>query len=439
MKRGLRPEVRVGLSRVVLCLLATQASSGLRPQASVAQDSTGGVRIGITYAPGTRPSLTVVGYDQPPLDSVSAILARDLEQSDRFEMAQAPSTLNNRWTQQLDAAAFNRMGVQLVASLAPDAPGFVLLSLQDPRSGQTSLRLRLGTGAGLRAAVHAAADEIVQAAFGRPGIAATAILFVRNGRIWRVDADGHGAQQLRTAGAPALSPAWSPDGRHFVYTAYVRSGQPLVMQELASGNRVVIPTTEYGLNITPSFAPRGGSIAWARGDEAGTDIYRIGLGEGQQPERLTSGRFADNLSPTWSPDGSRIAFISSRAGSPQLYVMNADGTGQEVLARFDFGATGTTSAPAWSSEGQLIAFHREVGGVPQIFVLDIASRALRQLTGSGRNEDPHWAPDGRHLVFASSRGGARDLWVIDVETGRLRQLTRLPGARLPAWSPRLPH
>src|SRR5205085_10756877 len=131
-----------------------------------------------------------------------------------------------------------------------------------------------------------------------------------------------------------------------------------------------------------------------------------------------------------------IAFISNRARTPQLYVMNADGTGQEVLARFDFGATGTTSAPSWSPDGAAIAFHREVGGAPQVFVVDVGTRAIRQLTGSSRNEDPAWAPDGRHLVFVSSRTGSRELWVLDVETGRLRQLTRIGEARLPAWSPR---
>jgi len=383
-----------------------------------AQDTTAsGVRIGITYAPGTRPALAVVQYTEPGLDSIGVILARDLDHSDRFEMVPAQ-----------DAAGF-------VVSLAADGPGRVTVSLQDARTGQVSLRRPIPTGAGLRAATHAVADEIVRVAFGQPGIASSALLFVRNGRIWRVDADGHGARELRTAGSPALSPAWAPDGRSFAYTAYVRSGQPIVVQDLASGARRVLDGTEYGLNITPAFSPDGRRIAFARGLESGTDVY-VSSVAGGEPQRLTSGR-GDNLSPVWSPDGSRIAFISTRPGSPQLYVMNADGTGQEVLARFDFGATGTTSAPAWSPDGQLIAFHREVGGVPQVFVLDPSRGSLRQITGSGRNEDPSWAPDGRHLVFASTRAGGRDLQVVDLETGRTRQLTHLRGARLPAWSPRL--
>ena len=63
------------------------------------------------------------------------------------------------------------------------------------------------------------------------------------------------------------------------------------------------------------------------------------------------GRYADNLSPTYAPDGRRIAFVSTRAGLPQIYVMAADGTDQELLAPFDYGVTGSSNAPEWSPDG----------------------------------------------------------------------------------------
>jgi TolB protein len=219
--------------------------------------------------------------------------------------------------------------------------------------------------------------------------------------------------------------------------AFVRSGQPIVIQDLRSGDREVVPTTEYGLNITPEFSRDGARLAFAHGTEAGTDIFVYEVARRCCVSRLTVGRFSDNLSPTWGPDGGRIAYISTRAGTPQLYWMDADGSDPEVLARFDFGATGQTNGPSWSPDGQSLAFHRDVGGTPQVFVLDVATRAVRQLTGTGRNEDPTWAADGRHVCFVSTRSGTRQLWVLDVETGRVRPLTASGGARLPAWSPRL--
>ena len=126
-----------------------------------------------------------------------------------------------------------------------------------------------------------------------------------------------------------------------------------------------------------------------------------------------------------------------RVGQPQIYLMGADGTDQELFASFDFGVTGPSNAPEWSPDGASVVFHRDVNRAPQIFVLEVASRRIRQLTSSGRNEDPTWAPDGRHMAFVSDRSGQRQLWVIDTMTGRIRQLTFLGQVRLPAWSRRL--
>ncbi|HWO89291.1 MAG TPA: DPP IV N-terminal domain-containing protein [Gemmatimonadales bacterium] len=416
--------------RVVAVAVTAVCAVGVARAQDTAQDR--GVRIGITYAPGTRPALVVVPSARPLLDSVATIVARDLDHSDRFEMVRAPAALVDTADLRLTAA----LGAQFVVQvrLAGSGPELVL---RDGRSGDVLLRRSIGTTDAdlLRWSAHAAADEVVRTVTGQAGVASTSLLFVRNGRLWRVEADGHGLRRVPSAGFPSLSPAWSRDGRRIAYTAFVRSGMPIVIQDLVTGAREVVPTTERGLNITPAWSPDGRRLAFAHGTEAGTDIYVHEVGGGVQ--RLTVGRFSDNLSPTWSPDGSRIAFISTRARTPQLYVMNSDGTDQEVLARFDFGATGATSAPEWSPDGQAVAFHREVNGEPQIFVFDFGTRALRQLTGSGRNEDPTWAPDGRHIAFVSSRGGARNIWVVDLETGRLRQLTTGGGARLPAWSPRL--
>jgi TolB protein len=407
-----------------------------------AQDTIpGGVRIGITYTPGRRPALAVVPLGRgPAVDSAFAIVLRDLDHSDRFEMVRAPLERGDTTPQAVLARTAATRAADVLVVVSPSGARVAVTAWDVARN--SSLHRQEVADAALPAArprLHAVSDAIVGAATGQPGIAGTAILFVQGGALARVDADGHGRTTVRSAGAPALSPAWAPDGRRIAYTAFVRSGQPIVLQDLATGQRTVVPTTETALNITPSFAPDGRRLAFARGTEAGTDIYLSevnGLAAGE-PFRLTVGRFADNLSPAWSPDGSRIAFVSTRTRTPQLYVMASDGTGQEILARFDYGATGTTTAPSWSPDGRLIAFHREVAGTPQLFVVDVATGAIRQLTGSGRNEDPSWAPDSRHLVFVSSRTGARELWVLDLETGRLRQLTTVGGARLPAWSPHL--
>ena len=222
-------------------------------------------------------------------------------------------------------------------------------------------------------------------------MAATRFLFVSDGRVYRIDSDGEQAVPLTPAGQTALSPMWSPDGRTIAYTRLEGGRGGVIVQPLAGGAAQVAPGAQSGLNITPAFAPDGRTLAFARSDETGTDIFTANYVDRCCAQRLTVGRFADNLSPTFSPDGRRIAFVSTRSGPPQIYVMAANGTDQELLAPFDYGATGASNAPEWSPDGARVVFHRDVSRSPQIFLVDVAGRRVSQLTSSGRNEDPTWA------------------------------------------------
>jgi TolB protein len=295
----------------------------------------------------------------------------------------------------------------------------------------------LGTS-GFRLAVHRVADQVLQATLGTQGFAATRILFVRDGKVYRIDQDGADVSLVSSTDHQAMSPAWARDGRRFAYMEFTEGHGQLFLQDMATGRRVSVVTTGKSLDFTPAFSPDGKTLAFSRAIEEGTDVYTVNVRDNCCLQRLTRGGFSDNLSPTYSPDGQRIAFVSTRPGLPQIYVMGADGTDQQLFAPFDYGVTGSSNAPEWSPDGQSVAFHRDVGGTLQVFVLDVRTRSVRQLTSLGRNEDPTWAPDSRHLAFVSDRSGYRQLWVIDLETGRIRPLLQQSGARLPAWSPRIP-
>jgi TolB protein len=416
----------------------------------LAQDTTRvneGVRIGVDYSPGTRPGLVVV--PGVGLDSVRAMLRRDLDYTDRFEMvnvADLPASASSGGGGAADPpsgvnyALYKSLGAQFAVELIGSGSGVTarLHDLMEARvQNQKAVVLPPPTSPDYRLEVHRLSDEVARWASGQPGSAATRLLFVSGGRVYRIDSDGEETAPLTPAGQTALSPAWSPDGQRIAFTLLGEGRGGIVVQNVSGGNSFVVPGSQTALNITPVFSPDTRMLAFAHSDERGTDIYLANVLERCCAQRLTVGRFADNLSPTFSPDGRRIAFISTRAGPPQLYVMAADGTDQELLAPFDFGATGSSNAPEWSPDGASVVFHREVSGSPQIFLVDVAGRRVRQLTSSGRNEDPTWAPDGRHVAFISDRSGRRQIWIVDVETGRVRQLGTPGAARLPAWSRRL--
>jgi TolB protein len=428
------------------------------------QDTTGpveqGVRIGITYTPGVRPGLLVLRADAgPAVDSAQTMLQRDLEYSDHFEIIALPggerlfATLHRPPPDSGEAAngsaparfvnygLYEALGADFAVEVEPADSVSLMVSLYDVRGAAVRRRLPVPTtdvaSRAFRMAVHRIADEIVRAVTGEPGYAASSLVFVSNRRAYRVDADGAGLTAISQPGDTAFSVDWGPEGRRVAYTALHAQGGRVVLHDFARGSYEPIEPTLRSLNYTPTFSPDGELVAFARSDAEGTDIYRYNVRQDCCLERLTVGRFSDNLSPTFSPDGRQIAYVSTRAGLPQIYVMAADGTDQELFAPFDYGVTGASYAPEWSPDGTRLVFHRDVSGSPQVFIMETRSRVVKQLTSAGRNEDPTWAPDGRHIAFVSSRTGTRQLWVIDVETGRIRQLTRIGSTRLPSWSPRL--
>jgi TolB protein len=407
-----------------------------------AQDTTQfreGVRVGVDYVPGTRPGLVVL--PGAGLDTLRAMVRRDLDYSDRFEMIQVDDAPpGDAGGGAVNYGIYKTLGAQLAVELVP-APGGVTARLHDLNESKVRSQQTVGlpaqTDAGYRLEVHRLADEIARWASGTPGIAASRFLFVSGGRIYQVDSDGANLVPLTPAGVTSLSPVWSPDGQRFAYTKLEGGRGGVLIQPLGGGAPLVAPGPTVGLNITPAFAPDGRTLAYAHSDESGTDIYTANVADRCCAQRLTVGRYADNLSPTFSPDGRRLAFVSTRAGPPQIYVMAADGTDQELLAPFDYGATGPSNAPEWSPDGANVVFHRDVSRSPQLFLVDVAGRRVRQLTSAGRNEDPTWAPDGRHIAFISDRSGVRQIWIIDMETGRVRQVQTPGAARLPSWSRRL--
>jgi TolB protein len=400
------------------------------------------------------------------LDSIRAIVGRDLDYSDRFEIITLPagdsirlagtsSSTRTTTTRRSGsstgtggAQSTNGLNYPLYQALGADfaldvtaAGDTTVLTLHDiAASGiRRTVRAQLPrpSDPNFRLAVHRLADQALQAALGAPGFAATRVLFVRDGKVYRIDQDGADQQLVSSTDRQAMSPAWGADGRHFAYMEFQAGKGWLYLQEMASGKRTAVSTTGTALDFTPAFSPDGQTLAFSRATEDGTDLYTINVKSNCCLRRLTVGRFSDNLSPTFSPDGQRIAFVSTRPGLPQIYVMAADGTDQQLFAPFDYGVTGASNAPEWSPDGQSVAFHRDVAGTLQVFVLDVRTRTVRQLTSVGRNEDPTWAPDSRHLAFVSDRSGYRQLWIIDLETGRIRPLLQQSGERLPAWSPRL--
>ncbi|HEX2208275.1 MAG TPA: hypothetical protein VHG93_11385 [Longimicrobium sp.] len=410
------------------------AAAALASAPAAAQDSVV-VRLRAQYETGRAPGFVVLPIAGGAGAEVAAILRGDLERSDRFEMAEAAGA---RAGQPLDLDAWSQRGATWVLEGA--LTGATLrLTLHDAAygtvKGSGTFTLPAAGSRGFRMAVHAASDAVVRWATGEPGMAASRIAFVTQGRgskeIYIVDSDGENVTRVTNDGSISLSPSWSPDGTRIAYTSF-RSGAPLLYERNLSTGADRVLSDRSGINITPSYAPDGRTVAFATTVGGHTEIATIG------PEGLrqqTRGRGYENLSPTWSPDGRRFAFVSDRLGEPQIYVMSPGGE-PRLVSSYAYGGRGYSTSPDWSPAGPAIAYHTRVNGRMQIAAVSADGGSPRMLTDRGHNEDPSWAPDGRHLVFASDRDGG-GLFVLDTVTGTIRPLLRGRGFGLPDWSPTL--
>ena len=126
------------------------------------------------------------------------------------------------------------------------------------------------------------------------------------------------------------------------------------------------------------------------------------------------------MSPAWSPDGGKLAYVSFETERPAIYVQNL-ATGQRVkLTDFE----GLNSAPSWSPDGRRLAMALSRDGQPEIYVMDIGSRNVQRVTNSSSIEtEPAWAPDGRSLIFTSDRSGGPQIYRQSVSGGEAERLT----------------
>jgi TolB protein len=403
-----------------------------------AQDTTSrGVRIGLTYDPGSRPGIVVLPGRGAGADSIRAVLSRDLEFGDRVTVITLDATALGDASR---AAAPNwalmaKLGAAAAVQVTPTAAG-LHLAVYDVAKQTTALvkdyvAPPMTEVRGWRAAVHGMSDELEESLTGTRGVARTRVLFERGRRIWVVDSDGEQAMPLTEAGTQ--SGAWSPDGRFIAYSTLLPS--QIMVSDLTSGRARTLAGGR-GVYISPVFTTDGANVVYGHGVDDGVDIFTSPLAGGDA-RRLSVGHGSDNVQPTFSPDGRRIAFTSGRAGHPEIYTMDSDGTTVDLLTPLGFGENAYRSSPDWSPDGRSVAFQSRIAGTFQVLTIGLRDRGLKQLTSDGSNEDPSWSPDGRHLVFVSNRGGVKQLWVLDAETGRTRQLTRGTAVRNPAWSPRL--
>jgi TolB protein len=179
-------------------------------------------------------------------------------------------------------------------------------------------------------------------------------------------------------------------------------------------------------DFDPSWSPDGRQIAFRHERSDEPEIWIMNA-DGTGQRRLTEG-----LSPAWSPDGSLIAF-SGRAG---LSVIRPDGTGRRVLARTEGG-----EYPSWSPDAKRIAFNSNLTGNHVMYIAQADGSNVVDLSDVGEGWQVDWSPDGRSILFTSHRDhpdNYTDIYVMRPDGSAVRRLTHNVG-QTAAWSPEGDH
>ncbi len=346
---------------------------------------------------------------------------------------------------------WRELGADGVVSCTVEATGNGQLDVTVRLFSVRSLESAYGVGFtipadGARRLAHQVADEIHRDQRGLEGVARTRIAFVTDRdsesvlglvenravkEIYLADYDGANVKRLTVSRVLNSTPAWSPDGRSIAYMSYPNGFPDVIVSYLYEG-RLTRPAngTIAVHNFTPAFSPDGRQIAFWSNRNGNPDIYIMNV-DGTGLRQLTSNPAIDE-SPTWSPNGQQIAFISDRTGAPQVFVIGTDGTGEERLTYESYASRPTWSPPPFNE----IAFTSRTGPGFDIKVLDLATRAVRQLTfGLGSNESPSYSPNGRHIAFMSTRGsGLKQIYTIGRDGNGLSRVTSTGNNEMPSWS-----
>jgi len=344
--------------------------------------------------------------------------------TDLYDLAEG-STYRIFVRRECDSAEYGYADLQVFASMkeAKSLTDETIFPLLDGRT--VPIKFRIGEGA-------------------HPRLGKIAFHSLRDGNyeIYIMNTDGSGQTRLTYDQQPDMYVDWSPDG---LKLAFARgSGWNTEVYTMGADGTGDTRLT-YGSSWGPRWSPDGSRIAFQsyRDDDPTTSqitsqVYVMDA-DGANQTRLTHSTVSD-MQPTWSPDGTKIAFTRYvQGGRRDIYTVNADGSGEVCLTAEMDTASQAPNSPDWSPDGTRILFHLYWSTTRcAVYVMDADGRDKQPLSADPLNNDllPRWSPDGNRIAFTTKRDGNLEVYVMDASGANPVNLTNNPGTdQNPAWSP----
>lgn len=268
--------------------------------------------------------------------------------------------------------------------------------------------------------------------------------------VYVMDTDGSNLTQLTDYSIGAQDPVWSPDGKKIAFASINDGGIYTINADGTNLTRIVYKTVydEYtdtwhiAANEHPSWSPNGSMIVYASfGDEdsgttvANANIYVVNS-DGTGARRLTNDLSYEGQ-PSWSPDGSKIAFVYAKDegdgySNYHIYVMNADGSNWVQLT--DRNITVSNMDPDWSPDGTKIIFTGDGDEHQGVFCINLNDKSQKFIGVIGGS--PKWSPDGTKIITDGyeSRRGVMRIWITNADGSNSKEIETPMGAYEPDWA-----
>jgi TolB protein len=182
--------------------------------------------------------------------------------------------------------------------------------------------------------------------------------------------------------------------------------------------------------ISPAWSPDGARLAYVSFENKRPVVYVHSLATGQR--QAVANFPGSNSAPAWSPDGSRLAVVLSREGGSQIFLINADGSGVRRVTS----SAAIDTEPTFSPDGQTLYFTSDRGGSPQVYRVGVSGGSPQRVTfDGGYNVSPHLSPDGKLLAYVTRQGSAYRVAVLDLASGQTQIVSDGPRDESPSFAP----